>query len=168
MHTYVAPNINLVRNERTILPKIKQLWGRSPPEWDWGIHLHDDRWPENDGRPPAVGHGWRCGLPWDHTGWDDKGSDDRDWDGDDSEHGSWDDGDWGDDNWDDRRHHHWHHRHRGGRLPDYYRDIIELPDDFHPLPGFQVPVPFSPAMPITTPITAYPLAATPTHEINIS
>lgn len=43
-----------------------------------------------------------------------------------------------------------------GGLPDYYRNIIELPDAFHPPAGFQVSIGLMPAMPITTPITAYP------------
>lgn len=51
-------------------------------------------------------------------------------------------------------------------LPDYYRDVIELPDAFHPPPGFQVPIQLMPPMPITTPITVYlyanPPSATPT------
>jgi Phosphoesterase family len=46
-------------------------------------------------------------------------------------------------------------------LPDYHRDIIELPDAFHPPPGFQVPIPLMPPMPITTPITAYPYSNPP-------
>jgi hypothetical protein len=163
-HTYVAPNVDLERNGRTILPKIKELWGRSPAEWDWGWHFHDDRWPDNDGRPPAVGHEFKRVGPGGERDWDDKGWDDRDWDGDDWEIGSCDDGDWGDDNWDDYRHHHNHHRHRRGRLPDYYRDIIELPDSLHPPRGFEVEIPLPPSMPITTPITACPCATTPTPQ----
>lgn len=50
----------------------------------------------------------------------------------------------------------------GSSLPDYYRDIIELPDDFHPPKGFEVPIPLSPAVPVKTPITIYPYANPPT------
>ncbi|KAK6218750.1 [4Fe-4S] proteins maturation [Pestalotiopsis sp. IQ-011] len=58
---------------------------------------------------------------------------------------------------------------KGSRLPDYYSDIIELPDDFHPPCGFQVPIPWQPADPITTPITRYPpeYYATPTGDYYI-
>ncbi|KAI0178164.1 hypothetical protein BJ166DRAFT_600784 [Pestalotiopsis sp. NC0098] len=58
---------------------------------------------------------------------------------------------------------------KGSRLPDYYSDIIELPDDFHPPCGFQVPIPWEPAEPITTPITRYPpeYYATPTGDYYI-
>lgn len=41
-------------------------------------------------------------------------------------------------------------------LPDYYQDIIELPDEFHPPPGFQVPIGLLPPPPIATPIAIYP------------
>ncbi|KAK8093641.1 phosphoesterase-domain-containing protein, partial [Apiospora hydei] len=44
------------------------------------------------------------------------------------------------------------------RLPDYYRDIIELPDALHPPQGFEVPIGLMPAMPIFTPITEFPVA----------
>lgn len=50
----------------------------------------------------------------------------------------------------------------GSSLPDYYRDVIEVPDALHPPKGFEVPVGLSPAEPITTPITAYPAQATAT------
>jgi hypothetical protein len=48
-------------------------------------------------------------------------------------------------------------------LPDYYRDIIELPDAFHPPKGFEVPIPLTPPAPITSPITAYPHSPTDTQ-----
>ncbi|KAL5373463.1 hypothetical protein DPSP01_012705 [Paraphaeosphaeria sporulosa] len=144
---------------------MKQMWGRNPTEWDWGIHLHDDQWSEYDDRPIAVGHDWKRGLPWDYKG-SHQECDVSGWD--DWEHGGWDDGDWGDGDWNDQLHHHWHHHHCGGRLPDYYRDIIELSDEFHPPLGFEVPVSSAPAMPISTPITACPRAATRTPEIDIS
>jgi hypothetical protein len=50
---------------------------------------------------------------------------------------------------------------RGSSLPCYYRDIIELPDDYHPPKGFQVPIPLTPPDPITTPILTYPYANPP-------
>lgn len=43
-----------------------------------------------------------------------------------------------------------------GTLPDYYHDVIELPDALHPPRRFQVPVGLEPPMPITTPITIWP------------
>lgn len=46
-------------------------------------------------------------------------------------------------------------------LPSYYEDIIELPDDFHPPAGFQVPIPLTPPPPIPTPILVYPYANPP-------
>ncbi|KAK8863305.1 Acid phosphatase [Apiospora arundinis] len=46
-----------------------------------------------------------------------------------------------------------------GKLPDYYRDIIELPDALHPPTGFEVPIGLNPPMPIETPITIYPVSA---------
>ena len=79
-HTYVAPNLNLVRNGRTILPAIKTLWSNV--------------------------------------------------------------------------------FNRGKGLQSYYRDIIELPDDFHPPKGFEVPIPLNPPPPITTPIMVYPYSQT--------
>jgi hypothetical protein len=82
-HEYVAPNLRLIRNGRTILPAIAQLW-------------------------------------------------------------------------------------RGSSLPDYYRNIIELPDDFHPPKGFEVPIPLNPAPPVTTPITAYPYSDEPTGAASSS
>ncbi|KAF6786811.1 acid phosphatase, partial [Colletotrichum musicola] len=51
---------------------------------------------------------------------------------------------------------------KGSRLPDYYRDIIELPDAFHPPKGYEVPIGLQPAEPITTPIRVYPASATAT------
>ncbi|KAF7530945.1 hypothetical protein G7054_g9392 [Neopestalotiopsis clavispora] len=83
-HEFVAPNVNLVHNGRSVLPQIKQTW-------------------------------------------------------------------------------------YGSRLPDYYSDIIELPDDFHPPCGFQVPIPWQPADPIMTPISVYPPEdyATPTGDYYI-
>ncbi|KAK8039922.1 hypothetical protein PG993_008333 [Apiospora rasikravindrae] len=44
------------------------------------------------------------------------------------------------------------------KLPDYYRDIIEVPDALHPPKGFEVPIGLEPAMPIFTPITEFPVA----------
>ena len=41
-------------------------------------------------------------------------------------------------------------------LPDYYRNIIELPDALHPPQGFAVSIGLNPPPAITTPITAYP------------
>lgn len=49
----------------------------------------------------------------------------------------------------------------GSQLPDYYQNIIELPDAYHPPKGFQVPLPNPPPPPITTAITAYPYAHPP-------
>lgn len=89
-HTYVAPNLKLKHNGRTILPAIAKLWGQS----GYG------------------GYGGYGPKPY--------------------------------------------------QLPDYYRDIIELPDDFHPPKGFEVPIPLTPATPVTTPITIYPYAHPPT------
>lgn len=91
-HTYVAPNLQLQRNGRTVLPAIASLWGNCGNQTKGGYH---------------NGNGSTCGLP------------------------------------------------------SYYRDIIELPDDVHPPPGFQVPIPLNPPPPITTPITAYPYANPP-------
>lgn len=93
-HTYVAPNLALKRNGRTVLPAIADLWGRCVKR--------------------RGGYGGRPGGGDSCTG-----------------------------------------------LPDYYRDIIELPDAFHPPPGFQVPIPLAPPPPITTAITAYPYANPP-------
>lgn len=45
---------------------------------------------------------------------------------------------------------------KNSNLPCYYRDIIELPDAFHPPPGFPVPIGLNPPPPITTPIAVYP------------
>lgn len=78
-HTYVAPNLELERNNRTVLPAIAKLWGGS----------------------------------------------------------------------------------NASELPSYYKDIIELPDAFHPPAGFQVPMPLSPPPPIKTPIVTYPYANPP-------
>ncbi|KAF2737789.1 hypothetical protein EJ04DRAFT_590472 [Polyplosphaeria fusca] len=85
-HTYVAPNVNLVHNGRTILPAIKSLW--------------------KDNCKNNGGYGYR--------------------------------------------------QNTGYCLPSYYKDIIELPDDFHPPRGFEVPIPLDPAPPVKTPITEYP------------
>lgn len=46
-------------------------------------------------------------------------------------------------------------------LPTYYEDIIELPDNYHPPKGFEVPIPLAPPPPIMTPIRAYPYANPP-------
>jgi hypothetical protein len=172
-HTYVAPNVDLTHNGRTILPKIKELWGSSPAEWNWGWHMHGNRWPGNNGRPPAVGHGFKghrlsrrddwAGKGWGGKGWGGKGWGGRDWHGD-----NWKHGNWGDDNWNDPRHHDNHDRYGGGRLPEYYRDNIELPDDFHPPTRFEVKIPLPPGMPVTTPITAYPYDATPSPQTDMS
>lgn len=72
LHEYVAPNLNITRNFRSILPRIAELWAGSP-------------------------------------------------------------------------------------LPDYYEDIIEVPDAMHPPQGFAVPVGLTPPMPIFTPIYEYPV-----------
>jgi hypothetical protein len=46
----------------------------------------------------------------------------------------------------------------GSTLPSYYRDIIELPDAYHPpSKAYGVPVPLHPAPPIQTPIRVYPV-----------
>ncbi|KAI1340162.1 phosphoesterase [Xylariaceae sp. FL0016] len=47
---------------------------------------------------------------------------------------------------------------RGSALPSYYADVIELPDAFHPPPGFQVGIPLMPPMPIVVPLDFYPYA----------
>lgn len=99
-HTYVAPNLRIQRNGRTVLPAIADVWGGC----------------DNGSRHRHCGHSTRKGK---------------------SECGNC------------------------SGLPDYYRDIIELPDAFHPPPGFQVPIPLMPPMPITTPITVYPYANPP-------
>ncbi|GKT45737.1 acid phosphatase [Colletotrichum spaethianum] len=44
----------------------------------------------------------------------------------------------------------------GSRLPDYYRNIIEVPDALHPPKGYEVPIGLNPPEPITTPIRVYP------------
>ncbi|KAI1871798.1 hypothetical protein JX265_005784 [Neoarthrinium moseri] len=75
-HTYVAPNIHLEHNGRTVLPAIQRKWRNS-----------------------------KC---------------------------------------------------RG--LRTYYEDIIELPDEFHPPCGFEVPIGLMPHDPIMTPITVFPAA----------
>lgn len=93
-HTYVAPNLHIQRNGRTVLPAIADVWSGC----------------ENGSHSPTKG----------------KGDNDS-----------------------------------CSSLPAYYRDIIELPDAFHPPQGFQVPIPLLPPMPITTPITAYPYANPP-------
>ncbi|TDZ24507.1 Acid phosphatase [Colletotrichum orbiculare MAFF 240422] len=46
----------------------------------------------------------------------------------------------------------WH----GSRLPGYYRNIVEIPDAFHPPKGYEVPIGLTPPEPITTPIRVYP------------
>ena len=95
-HTYVAPNLDLKRNGRTVLPAIANLWGKCIKS--------------------GGGYGGRPGG-------------------------------------------------NGGKscsgLPSYYRDIVELPDNFHPPAGFKVPIPLTPPAPIKTPITTYPYANPP-------
>ncbi|KAI8209994.1 Acid phosphatase [Colletotrichum sp. SAR 10_76] len=44
----------------------------------------------------------------------------------------------------------------GSRLPDYYKNIIELPDALHPPKGYEVTIGLTPPEPIETPIRVYP------------
>lgn len=148
-HTYVAPNVDLVRNGRTILPKIRELWGRSPPDSDWGWDLQDNRWPDGDDtgdeykRVGSGGRGPGAHGPEDYGHGNNKGW----WDG-----GVWIPKGWWNGIWYPKS----GHGDGKGHLPDYYRDIIELPDGLHPPYGFEVEIPEAPPMAITTPITAYP------------
>ena len=133
-HTYVAPNLSLVHNGRTVLPAIVSTWGCAGN----GKPRHRHRSAKGPGGygPPAPGPGFPGnGGPGGNNG-------------------------------------------NGGSgnataidpctgLPDYYRDIIELPDALHPPPGFQVPVPLAPPPPITTPITAYPYAKPPQQTTSV-
>ncbi|PVH95944.1 hypothetical protein DM02DRAFT_689090 [Periconia macrospinosa] len=82
-NTYVAPNLKLERNGRTILPLVRHIW-------------------EDNCRAPTFEFppGRYC-------------------------------------------------------LPDYYQDIIEVPDAVHPPKGFEVDIPLNPPPPIMTPITIY-------------
>jgi hypothetical protein len=126
-HTYVAPNTQLVRNGRTILPAIASLWGSSSYTGTRSSKTKRDGKgkyciPKKKNKISATAS----------TGYGPTGT--------------------------------------AGQvttttsaapsvtngLPDYYRDIIELPDALHPPQGFAVSIGLNPAAPITTPITIYP------------
>lgn len=167
-HTYVAPNLGLVRNGRTILPAIKDVWGKNCGKKGGRKHNHDHDDEDRDGDEGHKKHekienfdSWEYENHESYQKWDIY-EDDND---DDDNYGAYDDADEDDEDYEydeEKRDEDGHRegrrkkKHRHCLLPSYYRDIIELPDNFHPPKGFEVPIPLAPPPPITTPITAYP------------
>ncbi|KAL8364901.1 hypothetical protein RB595_003945 [Gaeumannomyces hyphopodioides] len=164
-HVYVRPNLGLVHNGRTVLPAVVRTWEFA----DAACRRVRSR---DASRRPGM-HGEE-----DH---DDDREDDHDDDHEDyHEDGPSDDNKptstpscsagLGDYSYDGSKSGSGHGHHGGGGgyngggggprsqycLPGYYRDIIEVPDAFHPPKGFEVPIGLEPAAPITTPITVYP------------
>jgi hypothetical protein len=138
-HVYVAPNIELTRNGRTILPAIAELWGSSASTLT-GTSTGTKK-AKRDSKVNGKGKGYcipkrkSTGLPGTATATGTATT----------KTGS-----------------------TGtmtsstasstitNGLPDYYRNIIEVPDALHPPPGFAVTVGEGPPPAITTPIYIYP------------
>ncbi|KAH8846312.1 hypothetical protein MCOR27_002164 [Pyricularia oryzae] len=143
LHVYPAPNLELVQNGRTVLPAIADAW-----KGECGS------FPSRNADDGHHGGEWRGGR------FVNRRSDEAEMacDGGDGQDGDYDNS--GADAWDGADHSGDHGGGsstdaNGGCLPDYYRNIIEIPDAAHPPQGFQVPLPLTPPEPIQTPITIY-------------
>lgn len=143
LHVYPAPNLELVQNGRTVLPAIADAW-----KGECGS------FPSRNADDGDHGGEWRGGR------FVNRRSDEAEMacDGGDGQDGDYDNS--GADAWDGADHSGDHGGGsstdaNGGCLPDYYRNIIEIPDAAHPPQGFQVPLPLTPPEPIQTPITIY-------------
>ncbi|KAL8396851.1 hypothetical protein RB594_003806 [Gaeumannomyces avenae] len=176
-HVYVRPNLGLVHNGRTVLPSVVSTWqsadtacrrvrsrdnSRRPARYgdedhddDHDDDHNDDHEDDHDDSPsddnkPAPTSSCSAGRG-DYSDDDGKYGKGRDSHHDGGKNGSGHGGHGGGG-----------YNGGGGRprrgycLPGYYRDIIEIPDAFHPPKGFEVPIGLAPAEPITTPITVYP------------
>lgn len=129
-HVYVAPNLELTQNGRTILPAIASVWGSASSKVKRGMkggakackpkyHKTTSSGLSGTSTTSMSGQSYSTTSTSSASGTSSTST-------------------------------------TTTGLPDYYRNIIELPDALHPPQGFEVPIGLNPPPPITTPITIYP------------